>query len=120
MSLDLYLMKNKKQELYWTNITHNLNKMSARVIITDQFGKSKRSLYTLLWYPEKMDIYIQEADDMVYWLTEALRKLHRSPKIYKKYNPPNEWGSLEGLITFCENLLLACIRYPHARIEVSR
>ena len=123
MSLDIYLMKSKKIEYCSFNITHNLTTMAKHVLIPPFFrtiinNNKNTSLYKYLWYPE--DINLQSSSDLVYPLIQGLRTLHARPNVYRKYNPENGWGSYESFIVFLEKLLLACIKYPKAKIEISR
>ena len=49
-----------------------------------------------------------------------LLQLMNEPDEFKKYNPPNGWGSYEGLLKFVRDYRNACEDYPDAEIEVSR
>jgi len=102
MSLDIYLIKDNK-EVYSANITHNLTTMAG-----------KCGVYECLWRsPEG-----STAVDLIQPLSMALRMLINEEK-YRKYDSSNGWGVYENFVPFIEKLLLNCIRYPDALIEVS-
>lgn len=94
-------------EVYCSNITHNLGTMAAQA-----------GLYEVLWRPE--EIGITKAKDMVSKLALGLNTLKDNPSKYKEYNPVNGWGDYEGLVNFVDNYLTACIEYPEADVNVSR
>lgn len=94
-------------ELYSSNITHNLNRMAGEA-----------GVYMALWRPE--EVGIKKAEQLIAPLTEGLKCLHADPEKFKQFNPPNGWGDYEGLVKFIERYLLACIKYPEASVEVSR
>ena len=110
MSLDIYLQYNNDGNdtiVYDSNITHNLGKMA-----------SKAGIYEALWEPEVRGwLY---AKDIIEVLQVGLKNLKAKPKYYKKFNSPNGWGVYEHFVPFVENYLDACLKYPNARIDVSR
>ena len=120
MSLDVYLMRNKwvsydegkthtteSDEVYWANITHNLGEMA-----------SEAGIYEALWRPE--EIGKTKAGEIIELLKSGLSDLKSRPEYFKKFNPPNGWGTYEGLVSFVEKYLEACIEYPDAIIHISR
>lgn len=125
MSLDIYLYgetkivtcycaecgnehtREKTEELYWANITHNLGKMA------DAAG-----IYKALWRPE--EINATKASDIIPLLQNGLAELKNNPKYYKKFNSENGWGIYEHFVPFVEKYLNACIENPNATIYVSR
>jgi len=96
-----------KQEVFSANITHNLTEMA---------GEAK--IYKHLWRPEELDIKF--ACELIAPLWEGLQRLKDFPEEFKKFNPTNGWGTYEGLISFVEGYLEACIQYPDALIDISR
>ena len=120
MSLDVSLMrtfhvsydncktwKEKIESVYENNITHNLNKMA------DAAG-----IYGVIWRPEENNIY--KAGELISYLEVGLEELRQNPEQYETFNPPNGWGSYEGLVKFVEKYLEACRKYPDANIYVCR
>lgn len=107
MSLDVYLTATRPVEVYWRNITHNLNTMAKEV-----------GIYEALWRPE--EINISKAGELIVPLTNGLEMLKGNPDFFKQFNPPNGWGSYEGLVDFVETYLEACKANPDADVEVSR
>jgi hypothetical protein len=112
MSLDVYLNATRKTEVYWANITHNLNKMAKKVKC------GEHSLYEYLWRPD--EIGVKQAGELILPLTEGLKELKKKPAFYKKYDSPNKWGVYEHFVPFVEEYLEACEQNPDAEIEVSR
>ncbi|MHC4618399.1 MAG: hypothetical protein ACYTEQ_11680 [Planctomycetota bacterium] len=93
--------------VYERNITHNLNKMA-----------DKAGIYQCLWRPDENGI--TKALQLIAPLTEGLLLLKSDPARFKKFNPPNGWGTYEGLVDFVEDYLKACEKYPDAEVSVSR
>jgi len=93
--------------VYTANITHNLNKMAAEA-----------GIYKHLWRPDEVDI--KKAEELIEPLTQGLIALGNEPGRYKALNPPNGWGTYEGLVEFVANYLAACKRYPEAVVRVWR
>lgn len=95
------------QEVYSANITHNLNTMA------DAAG-----IYQHLWRPEEVGVKI--AADLIGPLSDGLGALKKDPEKFQAFNPPNKWGDYEGLVTFVEQYLAACKKYPTASVRASR
>lgn len=98
---------NKKEVVFTDNITHNLTHMARAA-----------GLYKALWRPD--EINISKAFQLVEPLKAGLSLLKETPAKFKKFNPDNNWGSYEGLVTFVQKLLRACEENPEATVEVSR
>lgn len=94
-------------EVYWANITHNLNKMAAEA-----------GIYEALWRPE--EIAAKKATDLIGPLADGLGLLKANPEKYKAFNPSNGWGDYDGLVSFVEKYLAACRENPDATVRVSR
>ena len=107
MSLDVHLSAIRTTEVYWANITHNLNSMA------DEAG-----IYKHLWRPE--EIRITKASELIEPLRTAIEAMKIDPDRFKEYNPDNGWGDYEGFLEFVSQYLEACIENPDAEIEVSR
>ena len=119
MSLDVYLTKDIKEnncnccwqviekEVFWQNITHNLNTMA-----------DKAWIYEALWRPE--EIWAKKAKDIIEILVKWVARLEWNPKKYKKLNPKNWWGDYDWLLQFVKKYLNACIENPDSIIEISR
>jgi hypothetical protein len=126
MSLDIYLkdpVERKKvcfcsecdnehevsylQSIGSFNITHNLGKMAEAA-----------GLYESVWRPDEYGI--EFACQMIGTLESGLEKLEADPDKYKAYNPPNGWGSYEGLCKVLREYLEVCRKHPNAEIKVCR
>lgn len=95
------------KEVYWANITHNLNKMAGDA-----------GIYEHLWRPD--EIGITKAAELIEPLRAGLALLKSDPSRFEKFNPENGWGTYEGLVAFVEKYLAACEEYPAAVVRVSR
>jgi hypothetical protein len=93
--------------VYSANITHNLNAM-AKVV----------EIYMPLWRPD--EIGITTASELIKPLAVGLNELIYDPVKYKKFNPPNGWGSYEVLVEFVREYLAACQKWPNANVRVWR
>lgn len=139
MSLDVYLNRKRylsydgktytedTEQVYWANITHNLNTMA-----------SEAGIYEALWRPHRLKegYNISENDHQAEWkfeeenttlakdiiplLEKGLSDLKTRPEYFEKFNSPNGWGMYEHFVSFVEKYLEACKEYPDAIIEVSR
>lgn len=107
MSLDVFLTKVMPTEVYWRNITHNLNRMATEA-----------GIYKELWRPD--EIGITKAAQLIEPLTKGLELLRSDPERFRAFNPENGWGSYEGLCNFVESYLAACRAEPDADVRVSR
>lgn len=97
----------RREEYFSCNITHNLAGMAREA-----------GVYQALWRPD--EISLTKASELIPILEAALVKLESDPSFYSRYNPPNGWGSYDGLVGFVREYLEACIAHPNASIEVSR
>ena len=91
---------------HW-NITHNLNKMA-----------SEAGVYKYLWRPEEVNA--TKARQLIKPLDKGLKELLSKPEHYKQFNPPNGWGTYEGLVDFIEAYIAACQEWPDAKVKVWR
>lgn len=113
MSLDVDLMVTQPVSVYSGNITHNLNAMAVEVVLSNGL-----TLYEVLWRPE--DHGLKFARDISELLDEGWNILLADPEKYKKYNPPNGWGSYDGLCNFVYKYRNACWDNPDAELRISR
>ena len=97
----------KTKELYWANITHNLNQMA-----------NQAGLYGYLWRPGELGI--TKASDLIAPLATGLSFLKSHPDELRRFEPSNGWGTYEGLVEFVEKYLEACQAFPEATVQVSR
>lgn len=95
------------REVFWYNITHNLGRMAEVA-----------GIYQHLWHPEELGI--TQAHELIGPLTQGLIKLDQRPDYFKHFNPPNGWGTYENLVEFVKKYLVACRKWPHATVNVSR
>lgn len=110
MSLDVWLQLTDNDDeipVFDYNITHNLSGMA------DEAG-----IYQHLWRPEELEI--TKAKQLIEPLIDALCVMVRDPDRFKAHNPPNGWGTYDGLVRFVLAYLAACREYPDATIHVSR
>ena len=108
MSLDVFLYHTEdfRGELYWGNITDNLNSMA-----------SAADLYKPLWRPEEIGAI--RAADLIPLIEAGLEKLlNLSDEVIADKTPENGWGNYEGLVDFTEEYLEACKEFPNAYIFV--
>ena len=113
MSLDVDLMVTQPVSVFSSNITHNLNSMAAAIVLSNGL-----TLYQILWRPDEHGLkFANEISDL---LDEGWNTLLADPEKYKKYDPPNGWGSYEGLCDFVYRYRNACWDNPDAELRVSR
>jgi hypothetical protein len=107
VSLDVYLTANRPCEVFYANITHNLNTMAAEA-----------GIYVALWRPEELKI--SRAIELAPIVKAGLDRLRADPERFKRLNPENGWGSYETLVKFTEAYLAALNENPDAEVSVSR
>jgi hypothetical protein len=93
--------------VYSANITHNLNTMA-----------DKAGIYKHLWRPD--EIGVERAEQLIEPLETGLALLKSDPERFKRFNPKNGWGTYEGLISFVQDYLEACKKFPGATVSVWR
>lgn len=93
---------------WWTgNITHNLNTMAQAA-----------GIYKELWRPDENGI--ERAEQLIEPLTAGLKRLQANPATFRALNPPNGWGTYEGLVQFVADYLDACKANPSCAVSVWR
>jgi hypothetical protein len=75
-------------------------------------------IYEYLWRPD--EIGISRAHELINPLRRGLALLESDANYSGTLNPPNGWGSYEGLIEFVREYLAACERHPYARVHACR
>ena len=88
-----------KEEVFWVNITHNLNIMAKEA-----------GIYKVLWRPSETNIF--RASEAISILEIGLNKLLSEPEKYKKLNSPNGWGTYKHFVPFVKKVLEECKDYP--------
>lgn len=94
------------EELYSTNITHNL------IAMADEAG-----IYKALWHPEELGI--TTAGRLIPIFEMAIVDMKARPDFYKKLNPANGWGSYNVFIPWIAEYLQACKENPEALVRAS-
>jgi len=113
MSLDVDLMMVEPVSKYSGNITHNLGDMASHVELSNGL-----TLYQVLWRPDEHQLkFARDISDLLY---EGYIILLTDPEKFKKYNPPNGWGSYDGLVNFVYKYSNACWNNPDAELRISR
>lgn len=107
MGLDVSLTKTKQTEVFWANITHNLNNMAEAA-----------GIYKHLWRPA--EIGITHASQLIEPLEDGLAKMKADPNKYREYDSPNGWGKYDDFVPWIERYIEACKQDPDAEVSVSR
>lgn len=97
----------REEDIFSSNITHNLNKMAEAA-----------GIYKHLWRPE--EIGITRAHELIKPLEEGLRKLEVTPAFFTQFNAANGWGLYEHFVPFVREYLEACRNNPDSFIRTSR
>lgn len=113
MSLDVDLVVTQPVSVFSKNITHNLNCMAMEVVLGNDL-----TLYQVLWRPDEHGL--KYARDIAELLHAGWNILVMDPEKFKKYNPPNGWGSYDGLVDFVYKYRNACWDNPDAELRISR
>jgi len=95
-----------RTEIYWANITHNLNKMAQEV-----------GIYQHCWHPD--EIGITKAAQLIEPLTTAIALMKSDPERFKHFDASNGWGLYENFVPWLERYLAACQEHPGADVEAS-
>lgn len=93
--------------VFEANVTHNLFSMAEAA-----------GIYEACWCPEKLGI--ECAGGLVELLSKGLLWLQQNESAAQKHSPGNGWGTYEQFVPWVERYRDACIKYPKARIKVSR
>ena len=115
------------EEVYWANITHNLNKMAGEAGIYEAIWRPYQLHPNYFDFGKDYDAEIafessvkMKAKDIVSSLEKGLSALKANPEYFKKFNSPNGWGLYKHFVPFVEKYLNACKEHPEAEIYCSR
>jgi len=78
----------------------------------------KAGIYDVMWTPVEHGFFY--ARDIIPKLFEGINRLRAKPNKFKKYNPANNYGDYDSLLSVAEELLRKCKEYPHAKIKTNR
>lgn len=106
MSLDITFTENE-EEVYSSNITHNLTEMAEAA-----------GIYMPLWRPE--EIGITKAAQICPLLQKGLSEMMLNPEKFEAFNAPNGWGLYENFVPWVFEVMQACRMYPNADVSVWR
>lgn len=84
-------------EVYTSNITHNLGAMAREA-----------GIYEHLWRPDELGI--TRARQLIEPLSIGLSLMRREPERFRKLNPTNGWGDYDGFVDWIASYLEACWR----------
>jgi hypothetical protein len=90
-----------------TNITHNLGKVAFEA-----------GIYKYIWRPDENGITV--TSQLISPLYDGLKLLKSNPERFRKFEPENKWGTYDLFIEWLEKYINTCLKYPDARIEISR
>jgi len=108
MSLDVTLTcSHCGSTCYDANITHNLGEMAGEA-----------GIYKFLWRPD--EVGITHAEGLIAPLTNGLELLKADPEKFEAFNASNGWGLYCNFVPWVEKYLAACVKYPRAKVYVSR
>ena len=107
MSLDVILKDDDGNELFSSNITHNLNKMAMEA-----------GIYQHLWRPE--EIGITKAHQLIEPLSKGFALVVGDHKRFSKFDAENNWGVWTDFVMWLAEYLIACSKNPNANVSVSR
>lgn len=107
-------------EFWHGNITHNLTKMAEDCISFDEYDQCY-NLYDLLWRDTQAPFKDDYLNAYIAHLAYCLYILKSDPEHFKKFNPPNGWGTYEQLVEFVRSFIHALIDMPPgSTIEYSK
>lgn len=107
-------------EFWHGNITHNLTEMAENCLSFDEYGQYY-DLYDLLWKDTQTPFTGDYLNVYIAHLSYCLYVLKNDPEHYKKFNPPNGWGTYEQLCDFVESFIHALVDMPPgSTIEYSK
>jgi hypothetical protein len=107
LEVDYCMCCGRGDQIYWANITHNLNQMAEEARI-----------YGLLWRPEENGITC--AEQLIDPLTQAIQDMKADRQRFEAFNAKNGWGLYENFLPWLEKLLEECMAAPLAHYRASR
>lgn len=102
-----FFVEYQVRTVYWSNITHNLNKMAAAA-----------GIYEPLWRAEEHGF--ERAEQLIEPLSRGLRKLKENPDYCRQFDAKNGWGTYEHFTPWVGEYLRACKESPQACVRTSR
>lgn len=117
----------REEEVYSTNITHNLGTMA-----------SEAGIYEALWRPYQLkegydipeDDYnaeyafeeanIVRAHEIIEIIEKGLGDMISRPDYYKTFDSPNGWGIYKHFVPFVEKYLAALKEFPESIVTCDR
>ena len=106
-------------EFWHGNITHNLCGMAEDCESFDKYDQCY-NLYDLLWRDTQAPFIGDYINAYIAHLLYCLYILKNDPEHFKKFNPPNGWGTYEQLVSFIESFIKALVNMPEgSTIEYS-
>lgn len=103
MSWDVKLKAKREIILFETNITYNLSDMYYKCVDKELGLRKLNGLSS----KKALPIIKRAIEDMI-----------KNKEEYEKLNPPNGWGSYDGLLRDLRNLKESCEQIPDGVIEV--
>lgn len=107
MSLDVTLSATRPVEVYWSNITHNLNNMAKEA-----------GIYECVWRPE--EVGIEYAGQLIEPLKKGIELMESDPDRFKVFSASNGWGTYDQFLPWLKKYLRACEENTDAIVSVSR
>jgi hypothetical protein len=119
-------LKEKKENVYYVNITHNLGDMAKEAGIYEALWRPymlKESYVPIEDYHEELkyeDSVEVRAYEIIPIIEKGLEDMKARPEHYKTFDSPNGWGTYVHFVPFIEEYLSACKEFPQAIVSVSR
>jgi hypothetical protein len=104
MSLDIWLTDTVETTVVDKNITHNLGRMWVEAGIHDVLYNSEG----------------KTAQSVLPILHKGLRLMIAEPERFKKFDPPNGWGTYKHALPWLSDLINEFEEYPNGIIGVSK
>jgi hypothetical protein len=104
--ITLACYEEETNEVFHSNITHNLGQMARMA-----------GVYNCLWRPNESEFY--KAAEIIVHLEDGIKFMEDDPKFYKQFDSENGWGTYEQFLHWVKDVLQACKENLNANIEVS-
>lgn len=99
-----------EEEVFTTNITHNLAGMAEEA-----------GIYWAIWHGGKsQDGELRSSEDLIPVIEKGLEDMKQNPDKYKPFSATNGWGTYDQFVPWVEELLQAMRDYPGAKVYCSR
>jgi hypothetical protein len=117
----------REEEVYSTNITHNLGTMA-----------SEAGIYEALWRPYQLkegynipendynaeyayeEANIVRAHEIIEIIEKGLEDMKARPDYYKTFDSPNGWGTYKHFVPFVAEYLIALKQFPESIVTCDR